>query len=107
MRIDLVRRARGGAANMVDQPRFDTVAHTHSWSGGSAPTGIRPSPETSTKHRRTIGTLAGVEAVSSEEAMGAASSLIRWGGIAAVLGGLSTTFVSGLLPPLSSPNDGE
>ena len=31
--------------------------------------------------------------------MAAASSLIRWGGTAAVLGGLSTSFVSGLLPP--------
>src|SRR5215208_8074740 len=60
---------------MVDQPRFDTVAHTPSWSGASAPTGIRPSPETSTKHRRSIGTLASVEVVSSEEAMGAASCL--------------------------------
>jgi hypothetical protein len=94
-----------GAANMVDQRRFGTVAHTPSWSGGSAPIGILPSPETSTKHKRSIGTLAGVEKVSSEEAMGA-SSLIRWGGAAAILGGLSTTVVSELLPPLTSPNEG-
>jgi hypothetical protein len=29
----------------------------------------------------------------------AASSLVRWGGSAAVLGGLSTAFIWGLLPP--------
>jgi hypothetical protein len=45
--------------------------------------------------------------VSCEDSMAAASSLIRWGETAAVLGGLSTTFVTGLLPPLSSPNEGE
>ena len=37
--------------------------------------------------------------------MAAASSLLRWGGSAALLGGLSTTFVGGLLAPLYSPND--
>lgn len=81
------RDERGvGAANMVDQRRFDTVAHTPSWSGWSAPIGIRPSREISAKHRRSIGMLATVEMVSSEEAMGAASTLIRWGGAAAILG---------------------
>ena len=37
------------------------------------------------------------------ECIAAASSLVRWGGSAAALGGLSTTFVWGLLPPLYSP----
>jgi hypothetical protein len=45
--------------------------------------------------------------VSSEDSIAAASSLIRWGGSATVLGGLSTTFVFELLPPHSSPNEGE
>ena len=36
------------------------------------------------------------------ECMAAASSLVRWGGAAALLGGLSTTFIGGLLPPLYS-----
>ena len=92
---------------MVGQRR-DGVAHPPSWREPPAPTGMRPpSPETSTKGRRFVGTLAGVEKVSSEDCVAAASSLIRWGGTAALLGGLSTTFVGNLLPPTYSPNDGE
>jgi hypothetical protein len=60
-----------------------------------------PETSTSTKGRRFVGTPAGVEKVSSEYSM-AASSLIRWSGSATLLGGLSTTFVGGLLPPLYS-----
>jgi hypothetical protein len=57
------------------------------------PVGIRrSSSETSTKGRRFEGTPAGVEKVSSEDSI-AASSLVRWSGSAAVLGGLSTVFV--------------
>ena len=67
----------------------------------------RHSPETSTKGRCSIGVPAGVEKVSSEDSMAATWSLVRWGGSAAVLGGLSTTFVGGLLPPLHSPDDGD
>ena len=55
---------------------------------------------------RVVGTPAGVEKVSSGECM-AAWSLIRWGGASAVLGGLSTTFVKGLLPSPYPPNDRE
>jgi hypothetical protein len=92
---------------MVDQRGFDGVGRTASWRGPPGLIGVRPTPETSTKGRRFIGTpAAGVEKVSSEDSM-AASSLIWWDGLAAVLGGLSTTFVGELLPPLYPPNDGE
>ena len=86
--------------------RSDGVEHISSRRGPPGPIGVRPTPETSTKGRRVVDTPAGVEKVSSEECM-AASSLIRWGGPAAVLGGLSTTFVSGLLPSPYPPNDGK
>lgn len=63
-------------------------------SGPPDPVGIRrPFPETSTKGRRFEGTPGGVEKVSSEEYFMAASSLVRWSGSAALLGGLSTVFV--------------
>jgi hypothetical protein len=92
---------------MADQRR-DGVAHLPSWREPPAPTGMRPtSPETSTKGRRFVGSPAGVEKVSSEDCAAAASSLIRWGGTAALLGGLSTTLVGSLLPPTYPPNDGE
>ena len=93
---------------MVDQRGFDGVGRTASWRGPPGLIGVRPTPETSTKGRRLIGgtPAAGVEKVSSEEYM-AAWSLIWWDGPAVVLGGLSTTFVGELLPPLYSPNDGE
>jgi hypothetical protein len=71
------------------------------------PIGKRHSPETSRKGRRFVGTPAGIDKVSREDYSMAASSFIRWGGSAAILGGLSTTFVWGLLPPPSSPNEGE
>ena len=91
---------------MADQRR-DGVAHPPSWREPPAPTGVRPtSSEISTKGRRAYKTPAGVEKVSSKDCV-AASSLIRWGGTAALLGGLSTTFVGSLLPPTYSPNDGE
>src|SRR5215204_2893495 len=71
---------------MADQRR-DGVAHLPSWREPPAPTGMRPtSPETSTKGRRFVGTPAGVEKVSSEDCVAAASSLIRWGGTGALLG---------------------
>ncbi|MCD6054915.1 MAG: hypothetical protein K0Q96_2107 [Rubrobacteraceae bacterium] len=54
-----------------------------------------------------MGTRPCVEKVSSEDYMAAASSLVRWGGAAAVLGGLSTSYVSGLLSPPSSSNEGD
>jgi hypothetical protein len=90
--------------NMVDQ-RFDGVARTLGWRGLFGRMDIRPSPETPTKGRRFVGTPVGVEKVSSEDYSMAASSLARWGGAAAVLGGSSTTFVGGLLPPLRPRND--
>jgi hypothetical protein len=91
---------------MGDQRR-DGVDYHPSWRKPPAPAGMRPtSPETSTKSRRFVGTPSCVEKVSSEDCV-AASNLIRWGGIAALLGGLSTTFVGELLPPPYSPNDGE
>jgi hypothetical protein len=86
--------------------RSDEVGHISSRRGPPGPIGVRPTPETSTKGRRVVGTPAGVEKVSSEECM-AASSLIRWGGASAVLGGLSTTFVRELLPSHYPPNDGK
>ena len=91
---------------MADQRR-DGVAHLPSWREPPAPTGMRPtSSEASTKGRHFVGTPAGVEKVSSEDCV-AASSLIRWGGTAALLGGLSTTLVGSLLPPTYPSNDGE
>jgi len=92
---------------MVDQRRFDGVAHTPLWRGPLYPIGVQPYPETPTEDRRSIDVQAGVEKVSSEDFMAAASSLTRWGGAAAVLGGLSATFVSEFLPPLYPPNDRE
>jgi hypothetical protein len=86
--------------------RFDEVGHISSRRRTSGPIDRRSSPEACTEGRRVVGTPAGVEKVSSEECM-AASSLTRWGGPAAVLGGLSTTFVRGLLPPHYPPKDGE
>ena len=86
--------------------RSDGVGHISSRRGPPGPIDMPHTPETSTKARRVVDTPAGVEKISSEECM-AASSLIRWGGPAAVLGGLSTTFVSGLLPSPYPPNDGE
>jgi hypothetical protein len=86
--------------------RFDGVGRTSSRRGPPGPIDMPVTPETSTKARRVVGTPAGVEKVSSEECM-AASSLIRWGGPAAVLGGLSTTFVRELLPSHYPPNDGK
>jgi hypothetical protein len=86
--------------------RFDGVERASSWRGPPGPIGMRHSPETSTKGRRFVGTPVGVEKVSNEDSM-AASSLIRWGGSAALLGGLSTTLVGGLLPsPLSTQRRG-
>ena len=86
--------------------RSDGVGHISSRRGPPGPIDMPHTPETSTKARRVVDTPAGVEKISSEECM-AASSLIRWGGPAAVLGGLSTTFVSGLLPSPYPPNDGK
>lgn len=84
---------------MVDQRRFDGVAHTPSRRRPPALIGMRHPPETSTKGSRFFGTPAGQEKVSREDYSMAASSLIRWGSTAAVLGGLSTSFVGGLVSP--------
>jgi hypothetical protein len=92
---------------MVDQRRFDGIAHTTAWRGLLSPIGVQPYLETPTEDRRSIDTPDGVEKVSSEDTMAAASSLTRWGGAAAVLGGLSAIFVPDLLPPLYPPNDRE
>src|SRR5215207_963449 len=71
---------------MVDRHRRDGVAHPLSWREPPAPIDMRSSPETSTNGRHYIGTPTTVEKVSREHSMAAASSLIRWGGTAAVLG---------------------
>jgi len=78
--------------------RCDGVGLANQRRGPLGPIGMRHSPETSSKGRRFVGTPAGVEKVSSEYSM-AASSLIWWSGSATLLGGLSTAFVRGLLPP--------
>ncbi len=76
-------------------------------SGPPGPIGIRrPSPETVTKSRHFEGTPGGVEKVSSEDSI-AASSLVRWSGSAAVLGGLSTVFVDEVIPSHRSKGVGE
>ena len=77
-------------------------------SGRPGRTGIRrPSPETSTKGRHFEGTPAGIEKVSGEEYFVAASSLVRWGGSAALLGGLSTVFVDEVMLFHQSKSKGE
>jgi len=78
--------------------RCDGVGLADQRRGPLGPIGMRHSPETSTKGRRFVGIPAGVEKVSSEYSM-TASSLIWWSGSATLLGGLSTAFVRGLLPP--------
>ncbi len=96
---------------MVDQRRFDGVAHTTGWRGPPSPTDVQPYLKKPTEDGPSIDTSVdtpdGVEKVSDEDSMAAASSLTRWGGAAAVLGGLSTAFVGGLLPPLDSSNAGD
>src|SRR5215210_1893205 len=71
---------------MADQRRFDGIAHTTAWRGLLSPIGVQPYLETPTEDRRSIDTPDGVEKVSSEDTIAAASSLTRWGGAAAVLG---------------------
>ena len=60
--------------------------------------GTRPSREAPRKGKHFEGTPGGVEKVSSEEYFVAASSLVRWSGSAALLGGLSTVFVDEVMP---------
>ncbi len=77
-------------------------------SGPPDPVGIRrPPPETSTKGRHFEGTPGGVEKVPSEEYFVAASSLVRWSGSAALLGGLSTVFVDEVMLFHQSKSEGE
>jgi hypothetical protein len=77
-------------------------------SGPLGPIGIRrPSPETSTRGRHFEGTPGGVERVSSEEYFLAASSLVRWSGSAALLGGLSTVFVDEVMLFHQGKSEGE
>lgn len=68
---------------------------------------MRQLPETSARSRSFSGSAAGVEKVSREAYSVAASSLIRWGGTAAVVGGLSTAFVEERLPPVDQPKQDE
>jgi hypothetical protein len=63
--------------------------------------------ETSSRGRRLISAPAGVGKASGEDCCVAASSLTRWGGCAAVLGGVSTAFVGGFFPPHHSKSKGE
>jgi hypothetical protein len=76
-------------------------------SGPPGPIGIRPPPETLTKGRHFEGTPGGVGKVSSEEYFVAASSLVRWSGSAALLGGLSTVFVDEVMLFHQSKSKGE
>ena len=102
------RAERGtGVRDMADQQSFDRVARTTAWHGPLSPIDVQPYLVTPTEDRRSIDTPAGVEKVSGEDSMAAASSLTRWGGAASVLGGLSTAFVGGLLPPLDSTDAGD
>ena len=68
---------------------------------------MRHPRETSAQSRSFSGSAAGVEKVSRQEYSLAASSLIRWSGTAAVVGGLSTAFVEALLPPVDQPKQDE
>ena len=69
--------------------------------------GARPFREASSKGRHLVGAPAGVGKASGEDCCGAASSLTRWGGCAAVLGGLSTPFVGEFFPSHHSKSEGE
>ena len=69
--------------------------------------GTRPHQETPPKGRCFVGAPPGVGKASGEECSAVASSLIRWGGCTAVLGGLSTVFVSGFFPSHRSESKGE
>ena len=100
------RRRRRGTSAAVGAGRVMVMEGRRGQSGPPGPVNIRPSPQSSTKGRRFEGTPAGVEKASSEDCM-AASSLIRWGGCAAVLGGLSTAFVGGFFPSHPSKSEGE
>jgi hypothetical protein len=64
---------------------------------------MRHLPKTSAQSRSFSGSAAGVEKVSREGYSVAASSLVRWGGTAAVVGGVSTAFVGALLPRFNQP----
>jgi len=90
---------KGGDSDAPAKREDDGAGRTSGWRGPPGQIGMRNSPETSRVGRRFIGTPAGLEKVSREGYCMAASSLIRWGGSAAVVGGLATSFVGGLLPP--------
>jgi hypothetical protein len=68
--------------------------------------GTRPFRETSSKGRHPVGAPDAVGKASSEDCSVAASSLIRWGGCAAVLGGVSTAFAGGFFPSHHSEGKG-
>jgi hypothetical protein len=68
---------------------------------------MRHLPETPAKSRRFVSAPAGVKKVSREDYFVAASSLLRWGSSAAVLGGLSTAFVGALPRPCIYPSESE
>ena len=63
--------------------------------------------ETSSRGRRPISAPPGVGKASGEDCCAAASSLTRWGGCAAVLGGVSTAFVGEFFPSHHSKSKGE
>ncbi len=69
--------------------------------------GARPLRETPPKGRHLVGTPPGIGKASGENCSAAASSLIRWGGCAAMLGGLSTAFAGGFFPSYQSKSKGE
>ena len=83
------------------------------WGGPSNGHGREKGPERTTRsgrHTTTLpfeGTPGGVEKVSSEEYVMAASSLVRWSGSAALLGGLSAVFVDEVMPFHRSKSKGE
>jgi hypothetical protein len=79
-----------------------------SWAGRyTQPDGHKTFSGGAPKGRHFEGTPGGVEKVSSEEYFMAASSLVRWSGSAALLGGLSTVFVDEVMLFHQSKSKGE
>src|SRR5215212_3155171 len=80
--------------------RVEGVGRSCDLRGPPGQIGMRRSPETSRVGRRFIGTPAGLEKVSREDYTVAASSLIRWGGTAAVVGAWPPASLGDLSHPL-------
>src|ERR687894_3099310 len=92
----------------------DAVPPAWAWRSGcspecvdTGPAGALPPPGTPPKGGRPVGAPAGVGKASGEDCSVAASSLIRWGGSAAVLGGMSTAFVGEFFPSHRSDSRGK